>query len=225
LIAAASNRESFAGSGLSGSIPAPAPTSRQELEIVVEVEAPSFYYLGAEGHIDRVESRGIKRSIYAPNLTRQVLTHLTTHPNAQNLFLLGVKYEVREDGTGGDIQAGISESGHIGESPIMNGFRGITEELHMRLARGFSLERFGRSRNHTHYYAEIRSEHDYSLVPIDQIRPDTSQDDKGKASVYLFGTLDALEPIIRGYQPPAGLLDHDAIDKLCAIPFSELRRF
>jgi hypothetical protein len=83
-------------------------------------------------------------------------------------------------------------------------------------------------RHHKHYFAQISSERDYSLVPIDRIRPDPSRDDrvkKRKASVYLFGTLEALVPIIRAYEPPGGRLDHDPIDKLCCIPFSELRRF
>lgn len=226
MIAAASNRESFAGSGLSGSIPVFAQP--QQLEIVVEVgaQAPSFYYLGAEGLIQRRPE--ITRSTYAPNITRKVLTHLTTHPNAQNLFLLSVKYE---DERGGDVQPGISESAHVRESHIGTALRGITEELHLRVARGFHLTEFHDDdcpRHHKHYFAQISSERDYSLVPIDRIRPDPSRDDrvkKRKASVYLFGTLEALVPIIRAYEPPGGRPDHDPIDKLCCIPFSELRRF
>jgi hypothetical protein len=223
LIAAASNKESFAGSCLSRSNPVPAP--RQQLEVVVQIGAPSSYFLGAEDNLDHVDSRRIRLSTYVPNLTRQVLTSLTTHPNARNLFLLGVKYQ---DEQGGDVQAGISESAHVRESPGDTAFRGIREELHIQLSEGFTLNNYGHFRNHVHYFAEITSEQDYSLVPIDEIVPEPSKDDKvnkGKASVYLFGTLDVLEPILRGYQPPAGRPNHDPIDKLCAIPFSELRRF
>ncbi len=221
MTAAASNQESFAGSSLSRSIPA----QPQQIEILIEVEVPVYYYLGADELIDQVNSMEIRRSTYAPNLTRDVLAFLSTHPNAENLYLLGVKYE---DAIGGDVQAGISESSHIRESRIVTALRGITEELHIRVVRWFHLEQFGSTRNHAHYYGQIRP-HDYDLVDIDNIHPNPSLDDKGpnkgKASVYLYGTFADLEPILRGYQPPNGRANHDQIEKLCAIPFSELHRF
>jgi hypothetical protein len=227
LTAAASNQESFAGSSLSGSIPQPQPL---ELEIVIEVVqpvqlVPTYYFFGGDGIIDRVNSMEIKRSTYVPNITPYVLAYLAALPNADNLYLLGVKYE---DEIGGDIQAGIAESSLINESRIKNALRGITEELHIRLARGVELQTFGKYYNHTHYHAEL-GPRDYSLVDISNINPNPSLDDKssrkGKASVYLYGTFATLEPILRRYQPPNGRKDHDKIEKLCAIPFSDLHMF
>lgn len=173
------------------------------------------------GSIEK-SNKEIKRSTYCPNITRNVYKYLIKHPNANNLYLLGVKYI---DEKGGDIQAGISETRHYNESPIDNAQRGIIEELHISCKSKLAL--FNKNYNHFHYMLEIIDTDEYTFVDIDNIHPDPSKDDKinkGKASVYVFGTLEVLLPILEKFQPPNGP-PHDPIDFLCLVPFSDLKNF
>lgn len=183
----------------------------------------STYIIGNEGGIIEKNSIEIKRSTYCPNLTRSVLNNLASHKNAKKLYLLGVKYI---DKKGGDIQAGISETHHYNESPIDNALRGVTEELHISIEKNI-LRKFGEKYNHHHFVMEINNSSQYTFVDIENILPDPTKDDnttKGKASVYVFGTLENLLPILQKYQPPTGP-PHDPIEFLCMIPFSDLKNF
>ena len=183
------------------------------------------YILGNETGTIKKHPQDIKRSTYCPNLTRSVLKYLSSHPNARNLYLLGVKYI---DKKGGDIQAGISETRHCNESPIDNALRGLTEELHISIDKN-SLCKFGEKYNHHHFVIEINDSSQYTFVDIENILPDPTKDDnisKSKASVYIFGTLENLLPILQKYQAPTGnCKSHDPIDFLCMIPFLDLKNF
>jgi hypothetical protein len=183
----------------------------------------SNYIIGNESGMIEKSSQEIKRSTYCPNLTHSVLKYLATNKNSKNLYLLGVKYI---DKKGDDIQAGISETRHYNESSIDNALRGITEELHISIDKN-SLCKFGEKYNHHHFIIEINDNSQYKFVDISNILPDPTLDDntnKGKASVYVFGTLENLLPILQKYQPPTGS-PHDPIDFLCMIPFSDLKNF
>jgi hypothetical protein len=209
--------------GTSGLVPKP------KLDQVVGFTPASStsYILGNENHLIEKRPEDIKRSTYCPNITCNVFKHLLTHPNARNLYLLGVKYS---DSQGGDIQPGISETRHYDESSIDNAIRGIKEELHICI-KNSSLRLFGRNyyRNHDHYQVEeIKSPKQYQLVNISEIDPHPENDNtknKSKVSVYVFGTFENLLPILQAYQPPSPGSKHDLIDYLCMVPFSDLKNF
>jgi len=184
----------------------------------------SNYILGNEYGLIEKRPQDIIRSTYCPNITCNVLSHLSSHPNAKKLYLLGVKYI---DKKGGDIQPGISETRHFNESAIDNALRGIIEELHISTEKN-SLQKFGQKYSHDHFLMdEITNSNQYTFVDIFDIFPDPSKDDKNsksRSSIYIFGTFENLLPILQKYQPPTGP-PHDPIDILCMIPFSDLKNF
>jgi len=223
--------------GTSGLVPKP------KLDQVVGFTPASSksYILGNENHLIEKRPEDIKRSTYCPNITCNVFKHLLTHPNAKNLYLLGVKYSDSQDGDSqdgdsqdgnfqGDIQAGISETRHYDESSIDNAIRGIKEELHICI-KNSSLRLFGPNyhRNHDHYLVrEITGPNQYQLVDISEIDPHPENDNtknKSKVSVYVFGTFENLLPILQAYQPPSPGSKHDLVDHLCMVPFSDLNNF
>jgi len=92
--------------GTSGLVPKP------KLDQVVGFTPASSksYILGNENHLIEKRPEDIKRSTYCPNITCNVFKHLLTHPNAKNLYLLGVKYSDSQDG---DSQDGDSQDGNF----------------------------------------------------------------------------------------------------------------
>ena len=205
---------------------------KQQVEVVVTVQhrPNTQFYIGNCWGVSRVGSSRIVRSNYRPRMTSQILRNLSRHPNAANLYLLGVQYR---DENGGDVQAGMSETRHWHESAINNAMRGMEEEAHINVREDCLVQcneetfnRRGTWNTHTHYLAHV-SAGDYQFVPLAHINPMPNMDDRScKASVYLYGTADDLLPILHAYEPPSvDLANHDPIQALCLIPFGQLESF
>jgi hypothetical protein len=182
-----------------------------------------------------LDNSKIKRSTYTSSTIAKNLRKLIEHPQADILYLLGVKYR---DSVGGDVQAGISETSHYYETPIQNALRGVREELHISLSSLEELEsetytkkrkktREEITHTKTHYSAQIQTGH-YHTVQLRNIHPNPlDDDDTCSANVYLYGFYDDLLPILKAYEPPNPKRHpkHDKIDALCMIPFSQLESF
>jgi ADP-ribose pyrophosphatase YjhB (NUDIX family) len=179
---------------------------------------------GSNGVLTR--SQQILPSTYTSEKTKRILNCFSADAEAERLCILGVGY------TDGDFQIPASEGTHVRETTKDCAARCLEEEFGFK-PRGVELkpldeEVLPNGKRNYHYGIHIRPGQ-YTTVPIESIRPNRSLDDgQCKATVYVYGTREALEPILRAYQRPTAdhvRAGHDNINALVMMPFTRLREF
>jgi hypothetical protein len=169
---------------------------------------------------------GDKKSIFKPSnicvILRQMEQIIGADPEHDDIFVLAIKY----DGVS-DTQFGISETSHKGEADDLVPRRGIVEELQIEYLPPLILMNPDARTGHFHWTGKISSSDDVLLIedkttitPL----PQDANDKTRKGSVYLYGKLDVLKPIVENFQVLKGEL-HDPIQSLVLISYNSINEW
>ncbi len=208
----------------------------------------------------RFQHNSVLRSTFKPS--PECIARLREHysnngidPNSDSFGVIGVMYHSymqRHCKTGilyrigNDVQLGITETGHRGESCLDASKRGSIEEALVELSndptllRSFEVSKRDMKCRHQTYTYRIE-DGNYKSIYRSNVHVDSSNDDKTiKGQLFICGHRDDIIPIIKMFEPTVpgvhfkvdrqGCLindptSHDPIQKLVFIPFSRINEF